>query len=465
MAKQPRQGGRPIERRNGQEGFSWEGIATKVDPAGNPPNRPRDLVNVRVQGGDIISRPSFQAEGGFIPLMPEYDLTTPDAGERPAFNVAAVARQVPHWLADHASAAGVRLWFMFGEPSTAFAFTYLCYLDTDADRPVQVVAAFRNGTFTGPLPIEKFNNEIYVGDHGGLRKVYLVPSREGEDTPPIELDKITDDVIVSVEPGGVVALQEHDGLLFFVVYTAAASPGEIYSWDGLTVRLEFTMASFFSSAIAAVYKDTLVVAVADYGGVGLGALLVRDAAGAWTTHTIPGFLPTRVPNGVAEYGNLLYIMGGNLPYNEVFTWDGTTIVLAYTLPATGSEMHVCARLAGRLYCAYSYVSGPTSRTELLVIDQDNDLANRFNPIGTRNGVFSEGTGIAPVWAMAAYRGRLWLFQPDDADGTERLMWHSQQFVPYDGWQNHRHAHSFTEGADGFEALVSTVAGCFNMRTL
>jgi hypothetical protein len=113
--KKPSQG-RPFERRSGLEGFAWEGIATKVDPAGSPPNRPRDLVNVRLQAGSIISRPPFHGDGGFIPLLPVHDVEDPDATENPPYAVVDAERWTPHWLGDHGSAAGVRLW-MVAEPT------------------------------------------------------------------------------------------------------------------------------------------------------------------------------------------------------------------------------------------------------------------------------------------------------------------------------------------------------------
>lgn len=443
--KQPRQG-RPFERRNGQEGFAWEGIATKVDPAGNPPNRPRDLVNIRVQGGVLISRPSFLGDGGYVPLIPVHDVETPDAAENPPYAVIDVVRWTPHWLGDHASAAGVKL-LAVSEPILPNDFAGIGFVDTDADLPLQTVAQVRIQGTAFALPVEKFNNEFYFGDFGGLRKLYLIPAHEGEFTPPVSTDLLADEVIVSYPNYRTGALQEHEGKLFFAI--TANGFGEVHAWDGLAVTPEFVMTNDASAGCTmAVYKDTLVVAVRDYVAVGQGALLIRDAAGAWTTATIAGFNPSRLPCSIAEYGNLLYIVDGA---NQIFTWDGTTILLAHTLPALGSDLNCVAKLAGRLY--YSWVDVTNLRVELGIVDQDNTVASRYNDYGTRSGVRAGG---APITAMAQYRGRLWaaIFV-----GVDTLFfWHSTQYMPFDGWQQTSTPEAFTASGLGL-GFIS------NLRTL
>lgn len=81
MAKKP--GGKYFEYRAGQGGFVWGGMATKIDPGGSAPDRPRFLENVRVQGGSIISRPDFIGPGAFIPALTLYD---PDIEDDPDVN-------------------------------------------------------------------------------------------------------------------------------------------------------------------------------------------------------------------------------------------------------------------------------------------------------------------------------------------------------------------------------------------
>lgn len=422
MAKQPRQG-RTFERRNGQEGFAWEGIATKVDPAGAPPNRPRDLVNVRLQGGVIISRPSFQGDGALIPLLPKYYTGAIDPAENPPFAVQSVGRWIPHWLGEHNSAAGTRLW-MVSETATAFSEAQLSFLDTDADLAFQQVAAVPLQGSGFSLPIEKFNNEFYFGDYGGLRKLYLIPSTEGSSAPPVDATLLSDEVVAAYPGFRTGALQELDGKLFFGI--VGAPNGEIFAWDGLGIAPETSLTtSGAAGMVMAVFQDTLVVAVRDETAPGQGALLVRDATGAWTVHTIVGFNPSRYPNSMAEYGGLLYILDS---VDGIYTWDGTNIVLAHTLPAAGVDLNCCAKLSGRLYFAWADVTNGV--TELGYVDQDNAPGSKFVDYGTEAGVWAPDNNVT---AMAQYRGRLWLSFNDSVFGCV-VAWHSMQFMPYAGWQ-------------------------------
>jgi hypothetical protein len=445
VAKQPRQG-RPFERRNGQEGFAWEGVATKVDPAANPPNRPRDLLNVRLQGGDIISRPPFQGEGCYIPLLPLYYTGISDPTENPPFGVFGVDRWVPHWLGEHNSAAGTRLWLV-SETTIPNDTVRIEYLDTDSDKGFQAVAALPTSGFGFAQSIEKFNNEFYYGDVGGLRKLYLIPSVEGSNSPPVDVTLLSDEVVVAYPTFRTGALQEHEGKLFFAL--VGGGLGEIHNWNGLGVTFEFTMTNSGSDGcVMAVYKDTLVVALREYVGAGQGALLVRDAAGGWTTHTLGGFNPSRYPNSMVEYGDLLYILDSA---NNIFTWDGSVIALAHTLPLGGGDLNVCAKLSGRLYYAWTDIANGI--IELGYVDQDNPPINKFVDQGTEAGVFSPAV---PVTAMAQYRGRLWL--AFNIFPSQVVAWHSTQFMPYAGWQ-------FTQGPGAFTTGVPNGPVISNMRTL
>lgn len=445
MAKKPLQG-RTFERRNGQEGFAWEGIATKVDPAGNPPNRPRDLVNVRIQGGVIISRPNFTGDGAYIPLVPTHFVETPDVTENPPFQVGDSARWVPHWLGEHNSAAGVRLWWV-AEPLVVNDFAHIGFLDTDADLGIQIVANVRLQGTSFALPIEKFNNEIYFGDFGGLRKLFLIPSVEGANSPPVNTDMIADEVIVSYPGFRTGAMLEHAGLLFFSIVAGGA--GTIYSWDGLGLAQEFVMAGSGAAGMAmAVYKDTLVVSARDDVAPGQGNLFVRDATGAWTTHTLAGFNPSRYPNSMMEYGNLLYIVDSG---SNLYTWDGTVIALAHTLPAGGNQLHCLAKISGRLY--FSWKDTLAGKVTLGFVDQDSVPPNLYRDQGVRNGVRTTAGFIS---AMAQYRGRLWVAVNES--GVQVILWHSQQFMPYDSW----HA---SDSSKWFTTQIPPIATITNMRML
>jgi hypothetical protein len=448
VAKKPSQG-KTFERRNGQEGFAWEGIATKVDPAGNPPSRPRDLVNIRTQGGVLISRPGFQGDGGYIPLAPVFDPLTADVAENPPFAVIGVLTWIPNWLASHNSAAGVKLW-MTSESLIANGNASLGIVDTDADLGIQRVADFQSRTPNTAVPIEKFNNEFYYGDISCLRKLYLIGVEEGGFSPPV--DSISDEVIATYPGFETRALQEQDGKLYFAAVNGP-SFGHIYSWDGLGVFDEYTMASSGGTgAVMAVYKDTLVVGLRDETAVGQGTLLVRDATGAWTSHTLVGFNVSRFANAMSEYGDLLYIMDGT---NQIFTWDGAVIALGHTIPGVGNGLQCCAKLSGRLY--FAWTDTLNAWIELGFVDQDNPAPQRYTDVGTRAGALAAPTN-EKCDALAQYRGRLWLAVLLGGTTDPAIAWHSQQFMPYDGWQRSGSAIAFTSGTPQIVRIT-------NMRTL
>lgn len=470
MAQKPTRG-RRFERRNGIDGFSWEGIATKVDPGGNPPNRPRDAQNVRLQAGVYRSRPDFNGPATIVPSLPHYDIHVGTNAIRPYLKFTGFDHWEPHWSAEHNSVAGLRLWYGATPPLTyvpvppGWTVTQtgagFGFFDTDLDPFYNEVGFYQSSDSWAPA-VEKYNNEVYIGDFGALRKVLLLRPSPG--LMPSELLTAPADEIIASFPGfRVSAMLEHEGKLWFVLSDPSVSVnGYVYSWDGQVLTSELALTnSADQGAAMAVYKDTLCVSLAGYG-----ELRVRSAAGVWTTKTAVGFDASPFQNSMAQYGSLLYIMDG---VDSIWTFDGTNITLGHTIAATGAELgragadatpefaFCCALLAGRLY--YGWTDGETGHVLVGYVDADNETAYRYTDVGVFNIEDSlgyritDGDGVViatfgAMTALAQYRGRLWAAIGEYPEGNSKIFTHSQQYVPYNGW--------FEAGVDNGPEFMPTV---------
>lgn len=466
--------GKYFEYRNGLGGFAWEGMATKVDPGGTPPNRPRVLRNIRIQGGQIISRPKFHGPGAIIPAKPNVGFNfslgqpvIPALWDRPYGPVYGMTSWSPHWTGEHNSVAGLRLWFG-GAPPLSYnpntqVYTvnpggFVGYVDTDSDPWVNTVAIYNTQDAWGPC-IEKYNNEVYIGDYGSLRKSYLVLPPPGFE-PAAVLSVPSDEVIVSFPGFRVSQMLEHEGKLYFVLSDpTGATNGFIYSWDGFVATEELALTNPADSGAAiAVYKDTLVVSLSGYSQI-----QVRSATGVWTQFTTGGFDCSPFGNSMVQYGDLLYIMGGD---DKIWTWNGSVILLGHTIAvpdkhgpgndADPAYAFSCAVLNGRLYYAWSdlwiYNNEPLpadKRVQIVLgyVDMDNDALYRYVDDGCSNNSLSTdtadghggeisrkgGNALGAATAMAQYRGRLWIAAGAYPTGNSILYTHRVQYSPWDGW--------------------------------
>ena len=451
MAKKPiQQGGKYFEFRNGLGGFSWEGMATKVDPGGSPPNRPRYLGNTRIQGGVIVGNPQYRDTGTIVPETLTLDPLIGNVNNRPPFDDVGVSKWLKHWIGEHNSVGGTRLWWggepplIFQDPNYVVGNTgaFLGFVDTDADPPFSNVAYYPAGDSWTPS-IEKFDREVYMGDFGKLRKLQLINPPAGAD--PADIISAPADETIATFPGfRVAALQEYNGKLYFLLsdpFTAAN--GEIWSWDGFQVVQEFVMATSAAlGAAAALYKNQLVFTIAGYGSI-----VFFDPVGGWQTATLGGFDSSPFLNSMAQYRDKLYIMDG---VDKVYSWDGTALALAYTITATFAEMgrgsidaipalaFCCAVLSDRLYFMWTDVAVSPNPILLGCFDAKTDAATQwisnfqYNKLITTLGA-APGAGNPTCTALAQYRGRLWAAFSIFPFEPSAIWTHSMQFAPYDGW--------------------------------
>lgn len=348
-------GGRYVEHRAGLGGFVWEGMATKIDPGGSPPTRPRFLENTRVQGGSIISRPDFAGPGAVIPGITQYNTNVQAIPEedgvgqlspknRLNFEILGATSWEPAWASEFNSVGGTRLWWgstppliyspppddiwSIGETGAQFGF-----IDTDCDPVFNRVATYDSDDSWPPC-IEKFNTEIFVGDFGCLRKIHLIQPPAG--LAPIEVLSQPADVIVLSYPGfRTTAMIEFNGMLWLLLTDpSGATDAEIWSYDGLTAQQEtvFTVSGTTGGAMA-VYKNELVVTLN-----GEGLIHIRAADGTWSTETIVGFDSSPYLNSMVQYRDKLMIMDG---VDKIYSYNGAVLALEHTIapvvdPRTGN---------------------------------------------------------------------------------------------------------------------------------
>jgi len=453
MPKKPVQkGGRYFEYRNGLGGFSWEGMISKVDPGGHPPNRPRYLGNTRIQGGVITAHPQYAGLGTLVPKTRRLDPDVSDSTNRPPFGTETTNPWLKHWIGEHNSVGGTRLWWG-GYPPLDYVGSswvvvnggaYVGYIDTDWDPPFNEVAYYpANDTWTPS--IEKFNREVYLGDYGKLRKLQLIKPPAGADPADI-LSAPADETIASFPGFRCAVLQEYNGKLYFMLTDPfTLGNGEIWSWDGFQVVQEYVMATPGSlGGAAAVYKNQLVFTVAGYGSI-----IYYDPASGWATATLGGFDSSPFLNSLAQYRDKLYIMDG---VDGIYSWDGSALALAYTIVATEAEMgrapgiapipalgFCCAVLNDRLYFAWTDTAVTPNVITIGAYDDKSAGGFQWLPSYQRTGYISDLGGYPSIGgngsctALAQYRGRLWAAFGDYPTGNSMVWTHSNQFTPYDGW--------------------------------
>jgi hypothetical protein len=455
MPKKPVQkGGQYFEYRNGLGGFSWEGMATKVDPGGNPPNRPRYLGNTRIQGGVITAHPQYTGFGTMVPQARELNPLVQNSSNRPPLGVKSVAKWLKHWVGEHNSVGGTRLWWG-GYPPLSYGGippdwivdntgAFLGFLDTDSDPVFNNVAYYPAGDTWTPS-VERFNREVYIGDYGKLRKIQLIQPPAGAEPADI-LSAPADESIASFPGFRCAVLQEYNGKLYFMLTDPfTLGNGEIWSWDGFQVVQEYVMGSpGAAGAAGALYKNQLVFSVAGYGSI-----IYYDPASGWGTATVGGFDSSPFQNSMAQYRDKLYIMDG---VDKIYSWDGSALTLAHTISATAVEMgrpggnpaipalaFCCTTLIDRLYYFWTDLELTPNQICLGCLDDKTDPTYQWIDTYQHNiwvtdlgGYPSEG-GNGCCTALAQYRGRLWAAFGNFPTGNSEIWTHHAQFTPYDGW--------------------------------
>lgn len=437
MGKQPTRG-RYFEYRSGYKGFAYGGMVSKVDPGANPPDRPRFLINTRIQGGSIISRPDFSGHGAIVPARQVWDARNLDPTQELGWAAGAspYSRWAPHFACDLAPGGPIRIWF--GGDSGYFGF-----IDTDYEFMLQSIGVYTQQDVNWGPDFAKFNNEFYVGDYGALRKIYLIAPLPGT-APASILTAPADEIIASFPGYRVSSMLSHAGKLFFVI----SDPGGInnafvYSWDGQQITQELALGLVANTGTTlTTFFDTLVMTMN-----GVASLRVRAADGTWSSPALGGFVVSPRINSTSVYRAQLYIASGT---DKIFSWDGATLALARTVVVGGrsvNNMHCLATMQGRLHYFWTDRTPNPMQVVQGYLDLDNQAANQWNdvgcaPAGTASFIANPGAAGGAqerniALAVTEYRGRLWLGigtnNVADPESATLLYTHQRQYVSWDGW--------------------------------
>ena len=444
--------GGEFEYRSGLKGFVWEGIATKVDPGGSPPNRPRDMRNLRLQGGSIITRPDFLGPGTVVPGQPNFNTGTYTGANRPKMWDQTYDQFAAHWTHELNSVGGTRLWWgatpalWWDDPPGQWVALAsggeFGFFDTDMDPVMNKVGVYQSNDNWAPV-IERFNNEVYFGDYSSLRKIYQLAAPPGLFDGPVDiLSTPSDEIILSFPGFRPTSMLEYNGKLYMMLSDPfTLGNAEIWSWDGFIGVRELVIPNAAPTGSAmAEYKDTLVVTVNDWGS------FVYLDAGGWNTVT-PGGLYDSSPfaNSMAVYRDNLYIMDG---IDSVWVWNGTTCTLGYTITATDAEMgrpgsgiaalvinaFCCVNMNDRLYFGWTDAAVDPSLVCLGMLDLDNGVTYQWLPTFVKDSWIESivGSGGA-MTAMAVHQGRIWTAIGSYPDEGSNIYSHYIQHAPSAGW--------------------------------
>lgn len=386
MAKPPLRDARPFDFRVGNaDGFSLGGMMQDTDPGSQPPNRPRHVLNGRYQGGGIISRPPYE----IIDWVPDF---TQKLGAPAGPPVSSTYQWNTKFMAEHhPTRFNNQLWVGRWDGNSS----ELQVVTQPFKRPADV-ASYPSLIQKAPV-VERYNNEVYVGDTGYLRRIYRIGSTLA--------DLPTDDILYTFDGFRVYAMAEFVGRLFvFVADPTATQNSYVFSYDGVTVYAEVTLTTAGKDGASfAEHNGRLFL-----GTKGDSLLRIRDASGSWSTQAQTGGAGTYGHSGFGNamwtINDALYIAGDTVlsVYGEV----GGTPTLVSTNPPFGGA-NILRVLVGCSIGPYGFyggtyvASGDTYQRPVFY----NMTAGHINP--QLIGVEGDATYIQIPKACAVFSNRLY----------------------------------------------------------
>jgi hypothetical protein len=298
MARPPLDAAKPFDHRVGNaEGFTLGGMMQDTDPGSAPPNRPRSVLNGRYQGGGIVSRPPYE----IIDWIPDFTQKLGAPGGPPVTTT--YQWNMKFMTEHHPTRFNNQLWVgrWDGNSSQLQVVTQPFKLAED-------VASYPSLIQRAPV-VERYNNEVYVGDTGYLRRIYRIGSTLG--------DLPTDDILYTFDGFRVYAMHEFAGRLFvFVADPTATQNSYVFSYDGTTVYAEVTLTTAGKDGASfAEHNGRLFL-----GTKGDTLLRIRDSAGSWTTQAQTGGAGTYAHSG---FGNAMWVI------NDALYIAGDTVLSTY----------------------------------------------------------------------------------------------------------------------------------------
>lgn len=322
-------GHKRFEFRGGFNDFNWRGMLTNGEAGANPPNRPRMLVNGRLENGAIVERAGLSA----------FDTTA-------LHSASACVRLIADFPLN-SGGGSKKLWIRGdGCPGiSAGTGFYIAHLDQEQSPEFQ--RALHYLTTTNSLVLGHFDDNLHIGVDSELRKLQLIPVPYG--TENITVSGSSQDTPIHTFTGFTVrCLQEFDGKLFIGLDSGVPGTSKIATWDGLAVRDDLT--GINTPTCFGIYRvqnggESIVV------GFGSATNHIRyrptgSSPGTWVT-VAPG-AGTVASFTMAAYKDVLYIASGS---TGIWAYDGTTFTLVHS-PASATIVRAVTVFNGLLYFGY-----------------------------------------------------------------------------------------------------------------
>jgi len=307
-----------FERRYGSDDLPQPGgINTSVSPEAIPAHQFRRLENVDWNGNDIVPR------GGQDKVKTDGVILDPLAHIHPTQFI--TASPVRNWiLGDGCPGESAGTGFFLG------------HFDPEQDPQVQRSVWYE--TATEGLAIASYGGVPHVVVDRELRKISQMQVPWGTET--IEQTGNAHDTPLATLVAKCNCAIEAFGLLFLLL-----NNNTIYTWDGITLRLDST--ETHPPVSACVWRETLVIGFNDPAA---NKLRVRDFNAGYTTVT-PGAGTIRVRpgrNSMTSHRDMVWAVGDE---TVIWKYDGTTLAIARTI--AGATIQTVARAFNALYYGYT----------------------------------------------------------------------------------------------------------------
>lgn len=290
-------GGGPAKRvisfKPGQ-GFQWRGMMPDLNPQDQPPNSPRQILNMRRIGGRFEQRPGRDAVAGLgashsITGMVDHEIATPRS-----------------LMVTGDGCPGV---------STTIGF-YLAAYDTEQDPRFQRVTYYP--TTTNPVSIATYGDQFYFSVDNTFRRLQSIRPPYGLEM--IDIGGIGQEVSMWTLPTGydyVSSMAEHEGSLIICAVGTVPAASAIFNWDGTTFTNELSPTSPMTAF--GEFRDTLIGGFETASGI-----RVRASDGTWGALITPGAGTANWPvaHSSASYRDRFYFPNRD---EDIFVFDGTTL--------------------------------------------------------------------------------------------------------------------------------------------
>lgn len=379
-----------IQLRPGSEAFGggWQGMNTQQNPGSLPPNVPIIARNLRLSGGDWLTRArvseSYSLRGLGPPLLSESEMQPvmwlhPEASDNPRNRL---------WMA----AIGC-----FGQVVGTGATAY--HFDPQELPAFQAYSRFYSDT-DNSMVIEEFDGKLWAGNKDALIEILIYPGVTG--VPASDLSAAPSVFPATRFPGFTISwLCNRSGILYVGLThnTTPATLSKVATWDGFTKRDLIT--GIEPTANAAVFADNLIIASREDN------VRILDADDTVTLVTDAAFTCSLSGNAMAEFKDKLVIASG---IGNLWTLNqANALSVVHTIASAapdGRGITCVAAYEGLLLYGWNKVS-PTylSYCGRWDSESDIDLAHAF--IDEYCPISSQIASFMSLFSMLVYRRQVY----------------------------------------------------------